>query len=349
MNDNEDYILKNHDAELTQASEWMAKLVNGSLTDKDEENLQHWLSGSSSRAESLLKVSDTWDELSELSQLSELLPVDKINIHKNSDTATSKWFPKLPMLSGVSIMLMLTLVFSFITFNFETQDTQHIFMTDIGKRKTVTLPDGTLALLNTDSQIQVLFDKSSLIREVILSKGEVYFEVETDLELPFIVIAGDKRVRAVGTAFNLFFQADNLEVIVTEGVVEVSIEHIINSGSSNNKETIISKATLSKGHSTVIKNSLGAINTLDNKRIDRKLLWQKGKLYFKGERLDDVILTISRYTNLDFVFLDEMSKDVRIGGYYDTDNIESMLRVLENNFNVKISKQNVNTIHISYK
>jgi transmembrane sensor len=347
MNENEDYILKNQDAELTQASEWMAKLVNGSLTDKDEENLQYWLSGSATRAETLLKVSDAWDELSELSQLSELLPLDKVDIYKNSDSATSKWFPRFPVLVGASLILML--VFSFMNFNFETHDTQRVFMTDVGKQKTVTLPDGTLALLNTNSQIEVLFDDSSSVREVLLNKGEVHFDIETDLERPFIVIAGDKRVRAVGTAFNLFFQENNLEVTVTEGVVEVSIDNLVNARTSINNQTIVSKTNLSKGQSIIIKNSLGAINTLDNKSIDRQLMWQKGKLYFKGERLNDVILTISRYTNLDFVFLDEKSKDVRIGGYYDIENIENMLKILENNFKLNISKKNINTIHISYK
>lgn len=340
-------LLNNQDTELTQAAEWMAKLVSGNMTNKEEENLQYWLSECPSRSESLLKVADTWDELSELSQLAELLPVDKVDSQNNHVTETNHWFPKFPILSGVSIMLVLTLLFSFI--NFETQDTQHIFMTDIGQRKTVTLPDGTLAFLNTNSQIQVLFDESSSIREVKLNKGEVHFEVWHDRSRPFIVSAGGKHVKAIGTAFNLFFQTGNLEVIVTEGVVEVSIERPINSDSVKNEEPITSKIRLSKGQSTVMKDSLGTIDNLDKKAMNRKLLWQKGKLYFKGERLDDVIQTITRYTDLDFIFLDEMSKEIKIGGYYDTDNIEGLLNVLENNFNVNISKKGGNTIYISYQ
>lgn len=352
MKDKEDNILQSRDTELTQASEWLAKLVSGTLTEEDEAKLQYWLSESPSRAETLLEVSDTWDELSDLSQLSELLPLDNNNSPKESETSINNWFPKLPVFSGVSIMLMLALAFSFITLNNEPQGNPLVLMSEVGKQKTFTLPDGTLATLNTNSEIKVLFDKSSSIREVILSRGEAHFDIETDLNRPFIVIAGNKRVRAVGTAFNLFLQSNSLEVIVTEGIVEVSVEHLVNINTSNSKKTnemVISKTTLSKGHITVVEDDIGTINVINDKTIDKKLLWQQGKLYFIGDPLNEVIATISRYTNLEFVFLDEKSKMVSIGGLYSAENIEGLLATLENNFNIKIKKNDSNIMHISYK
>ena len=352
--DNNVSKLYDNDLELTQASEWLAKLVSGNLTDKDKERLQYWLSESPSRAETLLKLSDTWDELSDLSQLSTLLPLDDWSNPRKSRGLIDNWLPKFPDFSVVSIVVLFAMTFAYFAFNSMTEfdnDNALVYMTDVGEREIITLPDGTIAKINTNSKIKILFDNNSTTRIVSLIKGEVYFDVVSDENRPFIVMAGDKRVKALGTAFNLFFQENTLEVIVTEGIVEVLVGQLKSKGvltNSLSKNTNVSKINLTQGHSTVIENSIRPVDIMDKKVIDKKLLWQHGKLYFEGESLIDVLAIVSRYTNYDFVFLDEKAKEVSIGGYYNIDDIDGLLTTLKRNFIVNMSKNSDGVIYVSY-
>ena len=58
-------------------------------------------------------------------------------------------------------------------------------------------------------------------RNVRIDKGEAWFQVAKDKKRPFVVAAGDVRVRAVGTAFSVRRLEEGADVQVTEGVVEV--------------------------------------------------------------------------------------------------------------------------------
>jgi transmembrane sensor len=94
------------------------------------------------------------------------------------------------------------------------------YSTDIGEQRPVALADGSTVLLNTDSRLQVEYDAER--REVHLLQGEAYFEVAHDSDKPFLVFVGSNIVRAVGTSFTVHIKKLDIEVIVTEGAVEVS-------------------------------------------------------------------------------------------------------------------------------
>ena len=62
--------------------------------------------------------------------------------------------------------------------------------------------------------------------------GEAYFTVAKNPGRPFVVAAGGVGVRAVGTAFNVRLDSDAVEVLVTEGRVQVSRSGFDDEGSS---------------------------------------------------------------------------------------------------------------------
>lgn len=91
--------------------------------------------------------------------------------------------------------------------------------TAAGEQATVMLPDGSVALLNTATAIDV--DFSPARRQVRLLYGEALFEVRPDRARPFDVLAADGRTRAVGTAFAVRDAEDGATVTVAEGTVAV--------------------------------------------------------------------------------------------------------------------------------
>src|SRR3546814_17782156 len=58
-------------------------------------------------------------------------------------------------------------------------------------------------------------------RRVDLVAGRAFFRVAPDPSRPFIVNAGGKSVRAIGTAFEVSFEHGNMVVTLAEGKVRV--------------------------------------------------------------------------------------------------------------------------------
>jgi len=77
------------------------------------------------------------------------------------------------------------------------------------------------------------------------------------------------------------------------------------------------------------------------------LAWHEGKLIFKGETLEEVIVEMSRYSNIDIEFKDEHLKSIRIGGRFKTGDIDGLLEILDEQFNIKANKVGASHIQLS--
>ena len=93
-------------------------------------------------------------------------------------------------------------------------------VTGVGEQRTLTLEDGTRIQLNTDTRAVVRYDER--LRRVELEKGEAMFEVARRPDWPFVVTAGDRQIRALGTAFVVRREAEVLAVTLVEGKVTVT-------------------------------------------------------------------------------------------------------------------------------
>src|SRR5690606_13737750 len=81
-----------------------------------------------------------------------------------------------------------------------------------GERRQASLPDGTVLDLNTGSLARVrMYERQ---RVVDLLEGEIFFAVQDDAQRPFIVNAGDSRIVAGATAFNVRCGPDRVRVSV---------------------------------------------------------------------------------------------------------------------------------------
>lgn len=91
-----------------------------------------------------------------------------------------------------------------------------------GKVNDLTLDDGTRLTLNRGAQLIYPDRFTGRQREIFLS-GEAYFEVAHDAAHPFVVRAGDLKIRVLGTKFNIEAYPDSPTITTTllEGSVEV--------------------------------------------------------------------------------------------------------------------------------
>ena len=89
------------------------------------------------------------------------------------------------------------------------------FVTALGERRHVALPDGSVIDLNSRSRLQVRYEQDRRVIE--LSAGEAMFSVEHDASRPFIVEAGSGRVTVTGTRFDVRRDATQTRVAVEQG------------------------------------------------------------------------------------------------------------------------------------
>jgi transmembrane sensor len=161
------------------------------------------------------------------------------------------------------------------------------YATGIGETKIVALSDGSIVNLNSNSKMSVAFSRAQ--RRVDLLQGEALFNVAKDKGRPFVVLAGETKVRAVGTSFAVRLQVEHpTEVLVQEGVVEVSRRH------SENAAPVRAKADTK---TVVPVNAPIATQAVTYTQIARKLAWQYGQIAFDNETLADAAEEFARYSS----------------------------------------------------
>jgi transmembrane sensor len=93
------------------------------------------------------------------------------------------------------------------------------YVTGKGQHRTLTLADGSTVDLNAGSKLDVTFAPRE--RRVVMGQGEAVFDVAHDAQRPFLIVAGDRTVRVVGTRFDVRRLDGKLTVSVERGLVEV--------------------------------------------------------------------------------------------------------------------------------
>jgi transmembrane sensor len=203
------------------------------------------------------------------------------------------------------------------------------------------LPDGSSVELNAGSRVSVHFTAAQ--RRLKLVHGEAHFRVTKDQAREFIVEADGVAVRAVGTAFNVRLQEEEVEVIVTEGSVRVApparaLAPVKPSRSEN-------VATLSAGQRTILSAAALAadfpplVETLDPTEIDRALAWQTSRFNFDATPLSEVVSRLNRHSAgrsglPRLVIHDAHLGGLLVSGRVGNDNIESFVEALEISFGV---------------
>lgn len=177
------------------------------------------------------------------------------------------------------------------------------YETPVGRQIAARLPDGTQVRLNTNSALRVRFDKG--VRRVELSRGQAFFEVAHDPVHPFIVVAGDTEVRAIGTRFDVRREDRGAKVVLTEGKVAVT-EH----GARTASWTLTPGQTVSTSKRDVAPRPM---------RTDTAIAtgWTEGRLSFRATPLHEAIDEVNRYTRAKIILGPDVPTDTRVNGDFD--------------------------------
>jgi len=198
------------DARREDAAAWVVRLEAGDLGDAEAVAFDAWLSASSDNAaafDAALALSQAYaaaapEVAAELSQrrAAPARPIGRRAVIGFGAVAAAAAVAVLvaPQLSGPQT---------------ET------YATAKGERRTIQLADGSTLDLNGGTRLSVRLGRDS--RHVILAEGQAVFDVAHDARRPFLVAAGDRTVRVVGTQFDVRRLGGKVSVTVARGAVEV--------------------------------------------------------------------------------------------------------------------------------
>jgi transmembrane sensor len=202
--------------------------------------------------------------------------------------------------------------------------------TAIGEIRRVPLADGSMAEINTRTKVAI--ELRPQIRQIRLSQGEAWFQVAHDKQRPFVVEAGDIRVRAVGTAFSVRRDEDLATVQVTEGTVE-----IWRAGDEEHKTRMSagSRAVIDQG-----PNSDVALIEQAGLEIDRKLAWRAGQIVLNGDTLEEAVVEFNRYNQIRVRIGDPQLAGERLVGRFRTNEPQAFARAVATMLNASAVETN---------
>ena len=201
-----------------------------------------------------------------------------------------------------------------------------------------TLSDGTVVQLNTGGEVIEQFTAAE--RRVLLARGEAHFAVTKNPARPFVVRAGNLDVRAVGTAFNVHLQSAAVDVLVTEGVVQLKSSAEATPAYapvarepipllSPGQRAVVSFAPVSSATSVVV-------TTASPEEISRTLAWRAPLLRLGGSTLAELVLEFQRRSGQRVILADPALASLRVGGRFRADDLAGFTHLLATTLDLEV-------------
>jgi len=209
----------------------------------------------------------------------------------------------------------------------------------------LTLSDGTVVQLNTGGEVIEQFTPAE--RRVLLSHGEAHFAVTKNPARPVVVRAGNVDVRAVGTAFNVNLQAATVDVLVTEGVVELkrpspavpanatAAPNAVLPRLTANERAVVSLAPTSPTSPASLAPAI-VVTTASPDEISRTLAWQAPLLRLGGATLAELVLEFQRRSGQRVILADPSLASLRLGGRFRADDLEGFTHLLATTLDLEV-------------
>jgi transmembrane sensor len=278
-----------------EAADWLVRLGGATLDDAERSRFDRWLSSSPRHREAFELAQRAWKSLGDVAA-----PVPKEKKKRR------RLRPALALAASVLVAALAVREYGAAAWLVFGADHR----TSVGEVRRVTLPDGSVATLDTASAIAVEYGAGE--RRVELLKGAARFDVARVLEPardPFVVHAAGGEVRALGTSFVVTLLEDGAAVQVIEHSVVVS--HEAAGGSAQ---------IVHEGQRALYRT--GTIVALKSDDRSSAGTWQHGHLLFDRALVRDVLAEINRYRQTRVVAVGDSLKERRISGMFRIDDLD---------------------------
>ncbi|WP_312136792.1 FecR family protein [Sphingobacterium sp.] len=194
-------------------------------------------------------------------------------------------------------------------------------VTPYGGQYNLELSDGSKVWLNAGSEISYQTDFAKQNRTIDL-KGEAYFEVQKNKNLPFIVRTREQEIRVLGTEFNINAYSD-------EKIIRTTLKGGSLRVTANEQQTV-----LKPNQQALFNTSSNALAT-QSVDADAAIAWKEGIIDLHGMSLQECMRNISRWYDVEIVYQNDIPS-IEMGGRMSRGlKLSTFQKFLENNFNIQ--------------
>jgi transmembrane sensor len=317
------------------AARWLLKREAAAWTAGDQSELDSWLNESTLHRVAFIRLHAVWQQMARLKALGAGVPAGVIpsagywNIGGKLGDVTAagdlrrdrRWRYWHGLAAGLALSAMVAVYLFFI----QIPDASR-YSTPVGGLETITLQDGSRITLNTNTTLRVHL--GSTARRIDLEAGEAYFVVASDPARPFAVFVTNKHITATGTEFSARRNANELQVIVTHGRVQLT------AGGQSHEPTSLELGTVARTSGSDV-----LVHHASEGELDGLLSWRDGFIVFQGTSLNEAVAEFNRYHARKIVIADPSIGAIKISGRFRPANAEAFLWLLQHGFPVSVERR----------
>lgn len=335
---------------LETATDWMLRLRDDTASEHEIVRWVQWCEADSRNQQAFDRVRDLWQVSGALGH--EVVDGDLLEVEaaarrpdgfgrlarKAGYRLRASWagyrHPLLLAAANILVMLMLVAAASALYVRRHQAGDDDLVAAASEPVHEAELSDGSKMELAAKSVVAVHYSEAR--RGIELREGEAYFTVAPNKERPFVVAAGNVRVRAVGTAFNVRQSGGRAVITVTKGKVDV---YRVDPGADDTAGGEAHPIRIAAG-GQVSWDGPGAQDPVVA-AVDPAvaLSWREGRLAYDNEPLGSVIADYNRYSRRQVVIDSEAVKGLRFSGTLLTGSTREWLRALPDEFPVQVRQR----------
>jgi transmembrane sensor len=205
-------------------------------------------------------------------------------------------------------------------------------VTGPGEERTVELSDGSQVSLNANTRVLLQFDDR--VRKVTLARGEAIFNVAKQQPRPFVVVAGPRKVIAVGTSFVIRREqpmGSAFAVTLVEG--RVAVEPL---SWPDLLPSVVAPGLKLLNPGERLRFEGESAGTVDSPSIDRMVAWRRGQVIFDDTSLSEAAAEFNRYGSNRITIDSASAGKLRMGGVFGIGDPSSFARAMANAYHLRI-------------
>ncbi|WP_417844488.1 FecR family protein [Thalassospira sp.] len=295
-----------------EAALWHAKRAGGSMSAQDEADFDAWMNADKANRLAFDQMRVLWARIEQPAQRAAQ------SRKRFGLSGLKRVFTKRRSLAGVAAIVMVCGVIWAANPNMIV-NWQADIVAGTNDITTVTLPDGSTALLGANSALATDFTGNH--REVRLLRGQVLFDVVHRDGDAFRVHTSDTDIEVVGTRFNVDSLSDKTVVTVERGAVRVSNQ-------KDRHGVLLGPDQQARSNGTRVVMTDHVDSTL-------ALSWMKGRLSVQNSPVRDVVAKLQNYSTARLIVLGDAGNS-RVSGSFPTRDVDGSLKTVADAVGAKV-------------
>lgn len=315
-----------------EAAFWFARLRSDDLGEEDRVRFSRWLAADPAHVSAYAEYQGLWSDLDDSAASGPILDMRREAL-RQADRPRRPRFrlaPLAAMAAGIAVAVagvwtLMPQAPSLAPSEISPQGPA-TYMTEVGERSSITLADGSVVQLNTDSLLEVDYVEGR--RGLKLLRGQALFDVAHDGSRPFVVEAGGQTITALGTAFDVHVGPHETKVTLIEGRIEVKRVN----GTPLFPDAPEARRLTAGEQLVAVDERPFLVRVAD---VEETVSWREGRVVFSDEPLAEVLEEINRYSARKVVLGDSDLAALRVSGVFRPGSADRFVAALEVGFPVE--------------